>query len=41
MLHIVADGVTKFVEKHLADNEDQDTEADVAQGPAVVQGIHN
>lgn len=41
MLYVVADSVTECVEKYLANNEDQNAEADVAKRPAVIQGIRN
>lgn len=41
MRDILADGVAKDVQDDLADDEKEDAEGDVAEGPAVLQGIHD
>lgn len=40
MLHAIADGVTKCVEEHLTTDEDHETKRDVAERPAVLEGVH-
>lgn len=41
MLDIHADGLTKSVKKHLPDNEEENTESDVPQRPAVLESAHD
>lgn len=41
MLDIVANGIAEDVENDLADDEEKNTKANVAQWPAVLEGAHN
>lgn len=41
MLDGVANLVTKDVEDHLANDEEEDSKSNVSKGPAILQGIRN
>jgi hypothetical protein len=41
MLDVVADDIAKLIQEDLSDDEDQHTEGDVSERPAVIQCVRN
>jgi hypothetical protein len=41
MLNVVADDIAELIQEDLANNEDQHTEGDMAEWPAVIQCVRN
>ena len=41
MLDFITDGVAESIKKDLTDDENNDSKGNVAQRPAVFEGIHN